>query len=155
MIGRRLMAFLLAAFAVLLPPGAGAHQIKIGDLVIFHPSAPATDAADGVVFMTIENHGATPDRLLGAETDAAARVELHRHETVNGAVKMVPVEAVELLPGQTVKLTSKNTHLMLVGLKRHLVEYDSFPMILLFEKAGRIPVDIEVDEAGATEPAHQ
>lgn len=151
---RHFMAILVAA-AAFLSTATAAHQIKSGDLVIFHPSAPATDGADGVVFMTIENRGARPERLLGAETDAAQRVELHRHDTADGAVKMVPVEAVELPPGQTAKLTAKGAHLMLVGLKQPLVEYGSFPMILLFETAGRVKVEIEVDEAGAAEPAHR
>jgi copper(I)-binding protein len=144
------------AIAMALARGGQAHEVKWGALDIFHPSAPAaaTEAKNAVVFMTIDNRGAAPDRLLGAESPVVERVELHRHETDNGSIEMRPVDAVDLPSGASVKLTASGVHLMLVGLRQALVEYGTFPMTLIFEDAGRVDVEIQIDEAGATEPSH-
>jgi hypothetical protein len=153
---RRFLPACLIAIAIALATGGHAHEVKSGNFEIFHPSAPATtgEAKNAVVFMTIDNRGAVLDRLIGAESPVAERVELHRHETEDGATKMGPVVAVDLPPGASVKLAASGVHLMLVGL-RQLVEYGTFPMTLIFEGAGRVDVEIQIDEAGATEPAHQ
>jgi periplasmic copper chaperone A len=147
----------LIAIAIAIATSGHAHEIKSGNFEIFHPSAPATvgEAKNAVVFMTIDNRGAAPDRLVGAESPIAERVELHRHETEDGATKMRPVDAVDLPPGTSVKLTASGVHLMMFGLRRALVEYGTFPMTLIFERAGRVDVEVQIDEAGATEPTHQ
>jgi copper(I)-binding protein len=153
---RRSLSGGLIAIAIAFARGGQAHEVKWGTLEIFHPSAPAAaaDVKNGVVFMTIDNRGAAPDRLLGAESPIAERIELHRHEVENGMIEMRPVDAVDLPPGASVKLTASGVHLMLVGLRQALVEYGSFPMTLIFEDAGRVDVEIQIDEAGATEPSH-
>jgi copper(I)-binding protein len=153
--GSRLTPLICVAIAFAIR--GHAHEVKSGSFEIFHPSAPATteEAKNAVVFMTIDSRGVAPDRLVGAESPVAERIELHRHETENGATKMRPVDAVDLPPGTCVKLKASGVHLMLVGIRQALVEYASFPMILIFEHAGRIDVEIQVDEASATEPAHE
>jgi copper(I)-binding protein len=147
----------LIACAIAAAPDGHAHEVKSGSFQIFHPSAPATakEAKNAPVFMSIDNHGTAPDQLLGAESPIAERVELHRHDTENGATRMRPVDAVDLPPGQSVKLKASGVHLMLVGLRQALVEYGSFRMTLIFANAGRVDVEVQIDEAGATEPAHE
>ena len=47
----------------------------------------------GAVFFMIENTGTTDDRLIGASTDIAKKVELHTHlEDANGVMKMREIE---------------------------------------------------------------
>jgi hypothetical protein len=36
---------------------------------------------------------------------------------------------------------------VLTGVKRRLVAYDTFRLVLVFQRAGRIPVDVMVEEA--------
>jgi copper(I)-binding protein len=43
---------------------------------------------------------------------------------------------------------------MLIGVDPPLREYDTFKMTLTFAKAGRVEVEVYVEEAGAMEPTH-
>jgi copper(I)-binding protein len=152
----RFILVTVTAVGILSGAGASAHEIKVGDLAIVHPWVAATTAAtDCVVSMTIENHGATSDRLTGAASPIAERAELHEHRTEDGTVKSLPVLAVDLPGGGMVKLRPGGMHLVLIGLKERLVEYDSFVMFLKFERAGTVKVDVTVEEASAAEPEHQ
>ncbi len=149
---RFLAALLLVAFTA----PASAHEIKTGDLLIIHPWSRATpgQAPNGAVFMKIENQGQAEDKLLSASSDAAAMVEIHEHVMENDVAKMRPVEFVPLPAQSITELKPGGYHIMLMGLKEPLVEYGTFHMTLNFEKAGSVDVEVQVEEAGAAEPAH-
>jgi periplasmic copper chaperone A len=152
----RFILVAITAVGVLSGADASAHEIKVGDLVIVHPWAVATAArTDCVVSMTIENRGTVPDRLTAAASPVAERTELHEHRTEDGTAKSLPVLAIDLPPGDVVKLRPGGLHLVLIGLKERLVEYGSFVMILKFKRAGTVEVDVAVEEASAAEPGHQ
>jgi periplasmic copper chaperone A len=138
------VALLLAA----LNFPVAAHEATAGDLTIEHPHARATVAVqkNGAAYMLIRNRGAEPDRLLGARTEKAQAAELHGTTvTAEGVVRMRPAEAVEIPPGGEARLAPGGLHLMLVGLKGQLVQGTSFPMILVFERAGEVEVDVVVE----------
>src|SRR3712207_5280436 len=84
--GRRdTMLFRPAAWAILLllsAPLAAAeedeeHVAQKGDVRVVHAWSRATDAGEGLVFMDIESLGGGGDRLTGAESETAERVEIH------------------------------------------------------------------------------
>ena len=66
-----------------------AQEFKAGDIVIEKPWARATPkgAEVGGAYMTIENKGATPDRLTGGSADFAT-VEIHEMKSENGVMEM-------------------------------------------------------------------
>ena len=110
-------------------------------------------AKSGSAYMTL--HGAGEgDRLLGASSPAAARVELHTNIEDGGVMKMRPVESIELAPGESITLKPGGIHLMLFGLAAPLEEGARFPMTLNFEKAGAFDVEIEVLAPTAMGPEH-
>ncbi len=69
-----------------------------------------------------------------------------------GIMKMHEVAAVAVEPGQSTELKPGGYHVMLMALSQPLKEGDSFPMTLLFEKAGSIQVMVKVEKAGAMGP---
>src|SRR5271154_7407283 len=79
------LAFALAVGAA----PALAQEFKAGDIVIEKPWARATPkgAEVGGAYMTIENKGATPDRLTGGSADFAT-VEIHEMKSENGVMEM-------------------------------------------------------------------
>jgi copper(I)-binding protein len=131
---------------------AVAHELKRGDLLIDHPWARATigNVQNGAAYMTITTDGQETDRLVGVEGDVADRVELHSHTMEEGVMKMRPVEAVEIAPGRPTVLQPGGLHVMLIGLRAPLVEGEYFPLTLVFERAGAIEVEVEVESATHT-----
>lgn len=135
---------------------AGAQEVKAGDLVISQAWSRATPggAKIGGGYLTIENKGSAPDRLVGASADVAAKVEVHEMTMKNGVMTMRPLEkGVTIEPGKTVKLAPGGYHLMLFDLKSPLKQGEKLPVTLEFEKAGKVKISLDVQGVGAQGPA--
>lgn len=137
---------------VALIAGAIAVPVLAGEtpgITIDDPYARASTAAStsGAAFMTIMNNGQTDDRLVGASTGAADRAELHTHlEDSNGVMKMMHVENGFAVPaGEMHRLRRGGDHIMLMGLNRPLIHGDVISIVLTFEQAGDVRVDVPVD----------
>jgi copper(I)-binding protein len=88
--------------------------------------------------------------LIGGSADIADKVQLHEMTTVNGVMKMRPLEeGVTIEPGKTIKLAPGGIHLMLFDLKGTLKQGDKVPVTLQFEKAGKANVMLDVQGVGA------
>lgn len=143
--------------ALLCGAPARAQEVKAGDLVITQAWTRATPngAKIGGGYLTIENKGSTPDRLLGGSTDAAGRVEVHQMTTKDGVMTMRPLgDGLTIDPGKTVKLAPGGYHLMMFDLKNPLKQGDTVPVTLKFEKAGEVKVSLAVQGIGAQEPGN-
>jgi periplasmic copper chaperone A len=150
----RVVVLLLLAVAI-APPAALAHSHKKKGVEVVHPWTPATpDEGGGTtrVFMKIKNLAGSPERLVAASTPAATKVEL-QEPGGDGAVAFgKPLAAVVIATGKETELTRKGPHLVLTGIKSRLNAYDSFKLTLVFEKAGRMVVDVAVEEPDTEEP---
>ena len=96
------------------------------------------------VYLTIRNTGGQDDRLLKAETDIAQKVELHTMKMQGGQMKMSPVDSFQIPAGGEIKLQSGGDHIMLFGITRAPNVGDVISLTLHFEKAGTLPVRVEV-----------
>src|SRR5882757_1649570 len=149
--------FALAALAAtLLAAPARAEEVKAGDLVISQAWSRATPSGAKIAggYLTIENKGAAPDRLLGGSGDIAGKVEVHEMGMNNGVMTMRPLEkGLVIDPGKTVKLAPGGYHLMMFDLKGSFKQGDKVPITLQFEKAGKVTLSLEVQGVGAQAPA--
>jgi hypothetical protein len=148
--------FTLAALAMALFAGpVRAEDIKAGDLVISQAWSRATPngAKIGGGYLTIENKGTTPDKLIGGSGDIAGKVEVHEMSMNNGVMTMRPLDkGLVIEPGKTVKLAPGGYHLMMFDLKGPLKQGDKVPVTLVFEKAGKVNVSLDVQGVGAQAP---
>jgi hypothetical protein len=145
----------LLALAAICARPASAQQVKIGDLVLDHAWARATPAGAkvGGGYLTIENKGATADKLIGGSSRAAGRVEVHETAMSNGVATMRPVKGgLSIPPGQSVTLAPGGYHLMMTELKGPLKKGDKLVVTLMFEKAGEVKATFDVQGIGATGP---
>jgi copper(I)-binding protein len=139
-------------------PAAPAHaeEVKAGDLVITQAWSRATPGGAKVAggYLTIENKGSAPDRLIGGSADVADKVQVHEMATNNGVMTMRPLDkGLAIEPGKTVKLAPGGYHLMLLDLKSPLKQGDKLPVTLEFEKAGKVKLSLDVQSVGAQGPA--
>lgn len=146
---RGLAALALAAAAALLAAGpvaaGGPLTVEEARARILLPSRP------GAGWLTIRNSGAA-DRLAGVESPAAARVEIHTHIHEGGVTMMRKVDGIKVPAGGEAALEPGGDHLMLFGLKPGLKPGDTFPLTLIFEKAGRVTVEMRVAPLAETLP---
>jgi hypothetical protein len=135
---------------------ARAEDVKAGDLVISQGWSRATPggAKVGGGYLSIENKGAAPDRLLGVTADFAGKIEVHEMATTNGVMTMRALDkGLTVEPGKTVKLAPGGYHLMMFGLKNPLKQGEKLPITLEFEKAGKVNTTLDVQGVGAQGPA--
>jgi copper(I)-binding protein len=148
---RLLVCLLLGA----LPAAAArAEDYRAGDIRVEHPWARATagNSRIGAAYLTIEDVGSTPDRLVGIETPMAGAAELHAEMLDGNVMQMRPVGAIEIHPGAPTVLQPGGLHVMLMDLKDALKAGDSFPLTLVFERAGKLEITVPVERAGARGP---
>ncbi|MCU0983643.1 MAG: copper chaperone PCu(A)C [Acetobacteraceae bacterium] len=142
---RTLLAILAALPATILAAPARAEA-----LVVHEPWARAAlQGRTSAAYMTIENTTATLDRLVAATSPAARVVELHTHMMDGGVMRMRPVTAIEVNPGEPAILRPGGLHVMLIDLTGPLQVGQTIPLTLRFEKAGEITVQVPVRPAGA------
>ncbi|HEY4168857.1 MAG TPA: copper chaperone PCu(A)C [Reyranella sp.] len=147
---------LLALLLMALP--AAAHDYKLGALEISQPWARATPptAPTGGGYLSVKNTGTTPDRLISASSPAAGIVQVHEMKMEGNVMRMREIDGpLEIKPGETVTLAPGGMHLMMMGLKAPLKQGEKVPLTLVFEKAGKIDVELVVVPIGATPSAHE
>ena len=150
-----LQFFAYALFVLSFAAPVHAEEVKAGDLVITQAWSRATPGGAKVAggYLTIENKGSAPDRLIGGSAEIAGKVELHEMTTSNGVMKMRPLDrGLAIEPGKTVKLAPGGSHLMLFDLKRPLKQGEPVPVTLEFEKAGKVKLSLDVQGIGAQAP---
>jgi len=145
------------AFVALLTTFAGsavAQTTATSTITIEQPWARATAAGakTGAVYMTLDNKASTPDRLAGASSDVADKIQIHEMKVVNGVMQMRELAGGLSIPASgSVVLKPGSYHVMLIGLKKPLTAGEKFPLTLIFEKAGNISVTVPVQAMGAME----
>jgi len=137
---------LLGACAIAALTATTTTAALAGDMLISKPWARASAgmAKAGGAFMFIYNETGHDDTLLSAKADIAKKVELHTHTMEGGMMRMRQVPSIPTPNGDTQMLQPGGYHVMFMGLHKPLVEGETFPLTLVFEKAGEITTTIEV-----------
>ena len=148
-----LLAGALAA-SLVLPTLA--HDYRLGGLTIGHPWTRATAAAGGAGggYLVIRNTGSQPDRLIRAESTAAANVELHTMTMQGGVMRMRPVQDIVIPAGGEVKLEPGGLHVMFLNTRERFVQGQRVSARLVFERAGSIEIEFAVEAACARSSGH-
>jgi copper(I)-binding protein len=142
-------ALLIGFVTSTLAQGTGNTSVTVEQ-----PWARATPsgAKNGAVYMTLDNKSGTADRLTGASSDVADKLQIHEMKVENGVMQMRQIAGGLPVPANgSVVLKPGSYHVMLIGLKKPLTVGEKFPLTLTFEKAGNISVTVPVQTMGATQ----
>jgi hypothetical protein len=138
------MAALAAAPAV--------AQIKIDNA---WTRATAPDAKIAVGYMVIRNGAAVADRLIGASSPAAERVEPHITVRDGEVMRMREVKGYDIPARGSFELKPGGAHLMLVNIKAPFKEGAKVPLTLRFERSGEVKTELNVGRlTDVTKHAH-
>jgi len=145
------LAFFSATTAFMLSATAHAKDFKIGNIEVENPWSPSAPNGAKVAggYLTIVNHGSTPDRLVSATAEIAGKAELHQMTVKDGVMEMRAVKGgLEVPASGTVKLKPGAYHLMFMDLKHLPKKGESFAGTLTFAKAGTVNVTFDVTGMG-------
>ena len=129
------------------------HVAHLGDLEVVHAWARAAAVgAETTVFFEVENGGA-PVTLEGAETEAAAAVEIVGAQMgTDTTMTLVPVGAVDLPTGHF-DFDPAGLGLRLTGLTQDLVQGEEFELELMLG-GNHLHVHVAIEAANATQHSH-
>lgn len=103
-------------------------------------------------FMKLVNSSKRPIALIGATSDGAGAVEIHRHLQQNGMMQMEKVLRLEVPAQGQVVFAPGGYHLMLINLKRSYRAGDKINITLLDEEGKMYPAVfpvVNIVEGGA------
>jgi copper(I)-binding protein len=107
-------------------------------------------------YMTIRNASSTGDRLVGAASSAAEKVETHVTAKDGDIFRMREVKAYDIPPKGAYELKPGGSHLMLVNIKAPLKEGSILPLVLRFERSGEVKVELRVGSlTGSGDAGHE
>lgn len=151
-------SFARAALAlVCLAVPAFAHDITFGALELNGPFTRATlpNAPVAGGFLTIVNTGAEDDRLIAVSADFAKDGQIHEMAMQGDVMKMRQLDEGLVIPaGGSVTLEPGGLHMMFMGLTQPLVEGETAPVTLTFEKAGTVTLDLHILAPAADHMGH-
>lgn len=123
----------------------------VGTLVISDPWARGFSSASLEYggFFVVTNKGETADRLVSACSELAERIEIHAIKVVGADITMRPLQdGLRLPPDTSLTLKPRGYHLLIQGLKAPLAKGAALPVTLVFDKAGKIDIDLAVRAPG-------
>jgi copper(I)-binding protein len=134
---------------------AGGATVTVGDLQIAGAFSRATlpNAPVAGAYFIVTNSGTADDRLIAVSTPVAGTAEIHQMQMEGDVMKMKALPDGLVIPaGGSVTLKPGGYHLMFMELKAPLVEGQSIPVTLTFEKAGKVEIEVLVDSPAAKGP---
>jgi periplasmic copper chaperone A len=135
---------------------AQSQEVKLGDLVISQPWSRAAPRGAELAssYLTIENKGATADRLVGGSAEVAEKLEIQQISMVGGAASQATLDkGLAIAPGDKVVMAPGGYKLALLKLKSALKKGTKVAITLEFEKAGKTTVSFDVLGPAAKGPA--
>lgn len=134
-----LQTLMVAGAAAVLPRPARACEVIAATLRITHPwtRGSAHGATDTPLFVRFDEVH-TSDRLIGVSTPIATGARL------SGTAPGTPLDLL-ILAGSVVDLSENGPHIVLTGLTRPIGFGLSFGIEFLFEQAGPVQADLNVD----------
>ena len=139
-------AFFLACFCIANSVWGDDHQSQslVSPFVIesaWSPAAPPMVPVRAGYF-TFINQSRVPVKIVGAQSSAFGRVELHESVITDGVTSMSAVDSITIDAGQVLEAKPGGLHLMLMEPKT--VIFGTIPVILLFEQGGSVSISLDI-----------
>ena len=153
------LAFLSHSFPILVlfafisfPVQAESSDLSIKDA---WSRASIGTTRPGAAYLTIHNSGKLAATLTSVQTDIAQRSVIHR-STINasGVSSMAPAGEIRIDAGKELSLEPGGLHIMLMRLRRPLIEGNRYWLTLHFLDGSRISVEVPVLGIAARGPRH-
>jgi copper(I)-binding protein len=120
-------------------------QASLGDLRVYDARIPAPPADVAALYLRVVDAGGDGDRLTAVSSPTAGHAMLHETRREGDRVRMLPAAGGLRVPaGGALELRPGGAHAMLMQLRRPLREGDRIPVELVFERAGRLGLEVPV-----------
>jgi copper(I)-binding protein len=91
-------------------------------------------------YVTITNSDNKPDTLINVSSTAVNSLSVHQTKNVDGMMKMLSVDNLQVPANGKINLAPGGYHIMLMGLESPLAEKQKITMTFEFKNAGKVDV---------------
>jgi copper(I)-binding protein len=139
-------SLIACAAALALAGSVQAHEVKAGALTLADLAVRASLGAvpTSAAYLTIDNAGDRPDRLLSVDCACAKSASVHRTQTKAGISSMDAAGPIVIPAHGKVVFAPEGLHIMLMGLTAPLKAGGMQQMTLRFEHAGAVKAGFHV-----------
>ncbi|MGP1486099.1 MAG: copper chaperone PCu(A)C [Campylobacter sp.] len=118
----------------------GTFSVYGADIEVSNIYAKATppSAQNSAIFFEVKNNTDKVIKLISANSPASKTAELHTHQHIDGMMKMVQVDSIEIPANGETKLAPGGLHVMLIGIKNPMNEGDKIDATLEFDNGEKI-----------------
>jgi copper(I)-binding protein len=144
-----IFAAIALTLAAIIASATGASASDVVVIRAFARASATPVAKSGVAYITIRNDGAKSDRLMAIDTPSANTTMAHRTIMDGDIMKMDAAGIIEVPAHGILEMAPGGLHLMLMGLKKPLVEGEAIQLKLTFENAGDLSITVPVASVAA------
>ena len=108
---------------------------------------PTAQGETAAVYLTIHNHSASDDELIGATATVADAVEIHESKMENDIMQMSMLTSVPIAADEEIIFMPGSFHIMLVNIKQELVLGEHIGLILHFKNHEDIVVEVHIEDS--------
>jgi copper(I)-binding protein len=108
-------------------------------------------ATTGAVYLSLENQGSTPDRIVTITSPAAGSAMMHETVEEGGISQMRMIDG-NIPAGSTLEMKPGGVHIMLMGLTAPLKKGETISLTLDFETGDDLTVEAKIAPIGADGP---
>lgn len=112
---------------------------------------PAVDGRPAAAYFTL-NGGSEGDTLIAIDSTRVATIELHETLMQNGAMRMRPIMAADMPPGETVMFEPGGRHAMLFGSDPEITPGTLVPLNFRFDSDRDLTINAISIAAGDSPP---
>ena len=135
---------------------AGRGRLGVWVAILFSGHLTALEIENGYVrglppgqkstaaFFTLYNDSGRPRTLVRVESDLAQRVEIHRHDHIDGMMQMRQLPELTLAPEAREHFQPGGLHLMLMGLTRMPREGEQVELTFIDDRGERVVAQLPV-----------
>jgi copper(I)-binding protein len=139
---KKVFIFALAG-AILLSACGATGEIEAHSAWV-RPTAQGENAA---VYLTLHNHTAEGDELVGTSSNAADVVEVHESKMENDVMQMNMIPSLPIAADEEIIFTPGGLHIMLISVKEELVLGEHIGVILHFKNHEDIVVEVHIEDS--------
>jgi periplasmic copper chaperone A len=123
-------------------------QLRVSDGWVRLAAVPGRPAA---AYFTVHG-GPAPARLISVDSSVVVRAEMHETTSENGAMRMRPIENVDIPAEGSVRFAPGGKHVMFFNVNPGIKPGSAMPMIFTFADGTRIQYNARAQAAGDPPP---
>jgi hypothetical protein len=108
---------------------------------------PTAQGENAAVYLTLHNHTAEGDELVGASSNAADVVEIHESKMENDVMQMNMLPSLPIAADEEIIFKPGGLHIMLIGVKEEFVLGERIGLILHFKNHEDIVVEVHIEDS--------